>query len=121
MDRRIGILVNGGKAIYYAFLHGYHKPEFRGTLEEVERALGIEPTPPAPAPAPKKNRAREYIVKVTPRIVSHTGTFYDGPYEVEITAESHAKAITKARAARFDEEGRFGVRCDYSAKLKAER
>lgn len=38
LDSRIGVL-NSGK--FYAFAHGYDKPETVGTLQEVERALGI--------------------------------------------------------------------------------
>ncbi len=38
LDPRIGTL-NSGK--FYAFAHGYDKPETVGTLGEVEQALGI--------------------------------------------------------------------------------
>ena len=38
LDPRIGML-NSGK--FYAYVHGNGKPETVGTLEEVERALGI--------------------------------------------------------------------------------
>lgn len=38
LDSRIGVL-NSGK--FYAFAHGYDKPETVGTLKEVERVLGI--------------------------------------------------------------------------------
>jgi hypothetical protein len=45
LDPRIGVLNSG---VYYAFAHGYNKPETRGTLEEVEIALGLRAAPPAP-------------------------------------------------------------------------
>lgn len=38
LDPRIGILSSGK---FYAFAHGYDKPETVGTLQEVEHALGI--------------------------------------------------------------------------------
>lgn len=38
LDPRIGKLISGN---FYAFAHGYDKPEVVGTLEEVEKALCI--------------------------------------------------------------------------------
>lgn len=40
MDARIGIFNNGE---YYAFVDGYDAPEVRGTLDQVEIALGLRP------------------------------------------------------------------------------
>lgn len=51
-DPRIGVLNSG---VYYAFVDGPHKPETRGTLEEVEIALGLR-TPPEPPPTPLRDR-----------------------------------------------------------------
>lgn len=42
MDSRIGILQREGGQVFYAFAHGYDKPETVGTMEEVERALGVK-------------------------------------------------------------------------------
>ncbi|AFU86755.1 hypothetical protein D869_gp159 [Caulobacter phage CcrRogue] len=47
IDPRIGVLNSG---VYYAYVNGYHQPETRGTLEEVEIALGVRKPKPAPAP-----------------------------------------------------------------------
>lgn len=38
LDPRIGKLCNG---LFYAFAHGYDKPETVGSLQKVEKALGI--------------------------------------------------------------------------------
>ncbi|POR07681.1 hypothetical protein [Diaphorobacter sp. LR2014-1] len=39
LDPRIGMLASG---LYYAFVHGPHKPETIGTLAEVHAALGLQ-------------------------------------------------------------------------------
>ena len=44
LDPRIGTLANGQ---FYAFAHGYDQPETVGTLQQVERALGIAVKPDA--------------------------------------------------------------------------
>lgn len=44
MDPRIGILVRGGKPVYYAFTHGHGSEPFEGDLDAVESALGLKPT-----------------------------------------------------------------------------
>jgi hypothetical protein len=41
MDARIGELMREGRTVYYAFADGYDKPAFEGTLEAVERRLGL--------------------------------------------------------------------------------
>lgn len=46
LDPRIGMLNNGK---FYCFPNGNGKPEFMGTLEEVETALGIPSTLTTPA------------------------------------------------------------------------
>lgn len=40
LDPRIGILCSGR---FYCFPNGYAAPEFEGTLQEVEVALGLRP------------------------------------------------------------------------------
>jgi len=41
MDARIGILMREGQTVYYAFADGYSKQPFEGSLEDVERRLGL--------------------------------------------------------------------------------
>lgn len=113
MDPRIGILNSG---VHYAFVDGYDKPEFRGTLAEVERALGIEIKT---AQVTRRRSLKRYEVTVTPAVVGYTSTGYGGgserhgSYTVEIDAETARKAEQEARKAYRDEEGRMapGVTC----------
>ena len=119
LEPRIGRL-NSGK--FYAFVEGYDKPEFVGTLEEVEIRLGLR------QPASKKNRTvatkalRDYDVTVTPKIVTYSGggwatggqTF--GAYTVRVSAHTSSEAIKKVRQGRNEEEVRYGVKATYRAK-----
>lgn len=116
LDPRIGML-NSGK--FYAFVHGYDKPECMGTLAEVEIALGLRPAPDGnPLPAKKKKSGiRLYQVTVTPLIVTYAGSQVFGQYTVEVYATNATEAITKARQERRAQEGRLGVRASYQAKL----
>ena len=41
MDPRIGELMREGKTVHYAFLNGYDRAPFTGTLGQVEAALGL--------------------------------------------------------------------------------
>ncbi len=54
LDPRIGMLTSGK---FYAFAHGYDKPETVGTLEEVEAALGFR--------KPAKQTKKIWNVKLT--------------------------------------------------------
>ena len=125
MDPRIGILMRAGKEVYYAFVDGYDKPELQGTLEEVERALGIRDPRALPIDAPERAPARTgvaairtFIVTVTPKQVVYTGNHVESEHEIEIDARTHAKAISQARQARSSEDGRYGVPAQFRARLK---
>lgn len=65
MDPRIGILCCEGKQVFYAFVDGYHKPEFRGTLDQVEVALGIRTAPVARPVAKPIKTLRTYVARLT--------------------------------------------------------
>lgn len=125
LDPRIGVL-NGGK--FYCYPNGNGRPEFVGTLAEVEAALGIRPTPgsqPAPAPAssamPARARTsgglRDYEVTITPKVVSYAGAGTFGEYTVTVCARSHSEAIKMARQDRREAEGRHGVAATYRARV----
>lgn len=93
MDPRIGILTNGGNPIYYAFVDGYHMPEFRGTLEQVENKLGIRQL------ESKKIRVkRTFIVTLVWKGGSDE--------EIELEAFSHSDAVSRARQWKNLEYGR---------------
>lgn len=113
MDPRIGMLNSG---VYYAFVDGYHKPEFRGTREQVEVKLGLRAEPKA-LPKPSLRNLRNFIVRVTPKLVSYAGTWADRPYDVPVVAISHNDAIKRVRQERNEVEGRHGVRATYQARV----
>lgn len=112
LDPRIGTLNNG---TYYAFVNGYGKPETRGTLAEVELALGIRVKVAAPATA-KRQTLHAYTVTVTPTMTTYGSHGTSGEYTVELTARTAAEAIKQAREQRRDVEGRYGVPATFHAK-----
>lgn len=133
LDPRIGTLVRGVETVYYAFVHGYQADPLEGTQEQVEVALGLRQTPPiaqtaVPSPSQARRRLassgtdlREYMVTVTPSVVTYAGGSYTGSstfgeYTVQVLAKSHAQALQKARRERRDEEGRFGVPARFKAR-----
>lgn len=92
MDARIGKL-NSGK--FYAFADGHDKPEFVGTLEEVEARL-------SGGEAPRKTKStvlRRYIVSAKLKFPS----CFNSGYEFEIRATTKALAIQSARRKAQDE------------------
>lgn len=117
LDPRIGVL-NSGR--FYCFPRGYSAPELIGTLEEVEAALGLSGQGKE-AKKPTKNRpgaeVRAYVVTVTPAMVTYSGGRRDGEYTVEVRAASASEAVKQVRAERRDNEGRYGVRVTYKARL----
>lgn len=99
IDPRIGTLNSG---IYYAFINGPHEPEFRGTLEEVEIALGVRAAPAAPA----KQAFKTYSVHVRfqfPAWCYKDGITYDG-----MIGRTKAEAIKRARE-QADLDGHLGA------------
>ncbi|GEM_PF-4107510 len=94
LDPRIGTL-NSGK--FYAFAHGYDKPETIGSLEEVEIALGLRTAPAKPAKMVAKREYRDYVVTMT-----------QGGEDTETVefAKSAAQAISKARQFWNAQDGR---------------
>ena len=98
-------MVRGAKQVFFAFVDGYDKPEFQGSLEEVEVALGLRP---AGEPRPTPKMLRKYRV---------TGTNVFGEYETEVYASSNADAVKKIRQQRHDEDGRYAVPATVRARL----
>lgn len=101
MDSRIGILIQEGKTVYYAFAHGYDNPETQGSLADVEAALGLR-TPQQAPKARKTTVYREYIVTMITDEISE---------ELPVDAKSHADAISRARSYYNMNEGRTRA-CD---------
>lgn len=100
MDSRIGIL-NSGK--FYAFANGYDQPEIRGTLEEVEIALGLrDPASVIKAPATATvNHDDRYTVTLRfqhPAWDEVNGIVYD-----DISARTKAEAINIVRTKAFSD------------------
>ncbi len=88
MDSRIGVL---GSGVFYAFPNGYDKPEVRGTLNEVEAALGIT--------APNSDERFDVVLHFQFPAWDEVGGI---AYE-DISARSKAEAISIARGmARSD-------------------
>ena len=115
LDARIGML-NGGR--YYCYPNGYAQAEFIGSLAEVEEVLDLVsarlPTHFAPS---RLDRIRRYQVTVTPRCVAYAGAWRADEYAVEDHARSHADAITAVRRQWNEQEGRYGVRASFRAKV----
>lgn len=111
MDPRIGVLNSG---VHYAFVNGYDQPEVRGTREQVEVALGLRTAPAARAR--RLPSLKRYEVTVTPSVVGHSSAGAHGQYVEEVDALNSRDAITKARRAYRDEEGRFAPVATFRAK-----
>ena len=93
MDPRIGVL-NSGQ--FYAFANGYDQPETRGTLEEVETALGLRAT----TVSPTRTDGR---YEVTLHFQFPAWDEVDGIVYADVLARSKAEAVDRARAmARND-------------------
>lgn len=89
LDPRIGKFSNGK---FYAFPLGYDKPEFVGSLEEVEAALGLCPMAPPAAP-----RQSSKIWTVTLRFQFPAWDEVGGIEYQNIEASSRAEANAAAR------------------------
>ena len=117
LDPRIGKL-NSGK--YYCYPDGNGKPEFIGTLEDVEAKLGIRSAPAKQAeqqPA-KPSSLKEYEVTVTPRIVTYGSHGATTESTMTVHAKTSSEAISKARAmVRDGGHSRYDAPNDYKAKV----
>ncbi|AFU87449.1 hypothetical protein CcrMagneto_gp279 [Caulobacter virus Magneto] len=105
LDPRIGVLNSG---VYYAFVDGYDKPETRGTLEEVEIALGLRAAKPTPT---KRIVAAQPAVKsysVHMRFEYPGWSYVDGITYEGMLGRTKAEAIRNARAEAFA-DGHLGV------------
>lgn len=99
LDPRIGTL-NSGK--FYCFPNGNGQPEFMGTREEVEAALGLPSTPVAPAVlAEAAPVSRLWSVKLT---FQHPAwDEVNGIEHQDISASGKAKANAIARRRASDD------------------
>lgn len=114
LDPRIGKLANGQ---FYAFHRGYSNPEVIGSLADVERALGIPLTKEPKKSLQPKTQLQAFLVTVTPSVTTFAGSSTFGEYTVEIRAATASQAISEARRARRETEGRYGVPAQFKAKL----
>lgn len=90
LDTRIGLLNNGK---FYAYTQGYSMPETVGTLEEVERALGIFKAQASTKKPATSLRTFDVVMHFAyPAWDEVNGLHYPG-----IRAESKAKANQIAR------------------------
>lgn len=108
LDPRIGMVVRGGRKVYYAFVDGYDKPAKEGTLAEIEATLGLKP---APTPTAEKVAAsrKQFEVTVTPKEQRWTGQHQSGEYTVIVSAKTRDEAISKAREQYNFENGRPAI------------
>ena len=100
MDSRIGVL-NSGQ--FYAFVNGYDQPEVRGTLAEVETALGLRPAAPVSVAA-----TADGLYDVTLRFQYPAWDELNGVVFPRIAARSKAEAISLART-KARNEGHSGT------------
>lgn len=110
MDSRIGKLNNGQ---FYAFVDGYDAPEFRGTLEEVEVALGLrEKTPEV------TNSGVTFSVMMTLEFPAWDEV--NGIDLGEFRADNKSSAIAQARRKAFEDghattgKGRYWLKAEES-------
>jgi len=95
LDPRIGILQTVTGPVFMAFVNGYDKPETRGTLEQIEVALGLRSAPVAPARKithAVRQEMKSYRVEYTPR---RSGEWES--YSEVFEAKSHRDVIQLAR------------------------
>lgn len=97
LDQRIGKL-NGGK--FYCFPDGHGKPEFIGTLEEIEAALGLSPTV---ATAPESVAMTDPMWTVTLRFQYPAWDETAGIVYVDIRAVSKAAANAIVRRMAYND------------------
>lgn len=97
LDPRIGMLTSGK---FYCFPKGAGQPEFEGTLDEVEAALGIRREPPVLAVVPKSASSnRLWNVRLTfqyPAWDEVNGIEYPG---IPAHSKTAANAIARRRAS----------------------
>lgn len=114
LDPRIGVL-NSGK--FYAFAHGYDKPETVGTLEEVEVALGLRQVMPVHSAGQAKARTLHQYT-VTLRFEYPSWDERDGIMYEEIYGYSKSDAIktVRKRAEHDGHTGRYWFTASINAK-----
>lgn len=116
MDPRIGVLNSGA---YYAFVHGYHAPETRGTRAQVEAALAAadgvsENATPTKAPGSQARRSSRASLQetthwdVTLRFEHPAWDEKDGIQYKGIQAQSRAKANWQARQQAYRDGHLYG-------------
>lgn len=96
LDPRIGML-NGGK--FYCFPNGNGQPEFAGSLEEVEAALGLRRAAPTPVKSAKTASSRRWTVVLTfqyPSWDEANGIEY---LDICASGKAEANAIARRRAS----------------------
>jgi hypothetical protein len=72
------------------------------------------------APCRAAKPLREYLVTVTPSMLTYGSHGVNDEYTVEVWALSRDAAIKKARSMRRDMEGSMAVSASYRAKLNQE-
>lgn len=108
LDPRIGQLSSGK---FYCFPEGNGKPEFIGTLEEVEVSLGLRPPPMPAAAVSAPQPLSSWTVMLTfqyPAWDEVAGICYPG-----IAAKGKADAIAQARRRARDDGHTVGGRGRY--------
>lgn len=115
LDPRIGQLMRNGKIVHYAFVNGYDKPEFAGTLEEVEVALGLR-KPAVSRKAKASQEDRDYLVHIEKKYPAWNEK---GGFDLEVKAQNAKEAVKLARR-EMDMQCMFG-RMDGPVSYKARR
>ena len=105
LDPRIGVLSSGQ---FYAFAHGYYKPETVGTLQQVMQALGIAKV--QSSTVTKANKTFNVVMRFEyPAWDEVDGINYPG-----IRATSKAKANKQARSMAERDGHAIGGRGRYT-------
>lgn len=131
LDPRIGILNRAVGIAFYAYDRGYDHEPVKGSLNEVERALGVplstSSVPPQANPVStagtvtplQKKRTRgslqRYSVTAKPDVVLYAGSTIFGETVEEVDAVSSRDAIKQVRSQLRETNGRYGPRYTFSA------
>jgi hypothetical protein len=128
LDPRIGMLVQAGRNVFYAYAAGYDSDPVSGSLNEIEQALGLPLTPSTAkattlhlvgdaAPEMPATKLKRYAVTVTPSVTLYCSGQTFGESIEHVYAESRTAAIRDVRERVREANGRYGPKITYSARL----
>lgn len=136
LDPRIGILSRAEGIAFYAYDRGYDYEPVKGSLNEVERAIGIPLSSVAPCDqeglnvtpgkplrkivAGEMNKLKRYAVTAIPSVVLYSSGAIIGESVEYVDAVNRSDAIQQVRKRIREVNGRYGPRFTFTAKLSSD-